>query len=361
MAAEDAPAAGTAESAAAAAKPTESLSQFVARVLSQLSLSAWIPSAALVLLLDLTAELGAQLDAKRQGPLAALGNTFAKMSTISIGSAVLLVLAIVVLTMVTQAFSFQAIQVLEGYWGTRRPANWFGHRRCDKHRRTRGLLTESQKELTKAAWRGAEEHLEREQEARVERGQPVLFTPDMVAVIKARVLDRRVTVSLRPKEDKVASAFVEVWEWHAPAELLRRRANVDRRLADYPSDERMLPTRLGNILRAHEDLIRRIRIRSFVQELFADLPPTMQAEHDEQRTRLDLYCSMVFVLGSAGLIAVARFAAHHWPYALFSATVTVAGMRIMYGAALATARAYGNLLLTIRDYAAANSPRAPSA
>ncbi len=43
---------------------TESLSQFVARVLNQLSLSAWLPSATLVLSLLLIFELGAALDAQ---------------------------------------------------------------------------------------------------------------------------------------------------------------------------------------------------------------------------------------------------------------------------------------------------------
>lgn len=52
---------GAAESGTS--KPIETLSQFVARVLSQLSLSAWLPSAALVLALDLVAQLGAVLDA----------------------------------------------------------------------------------------------------------------------------------------------------------------------------------------------------------------------------------------------------------------------------------------------------------
>ena len=141
MATNEASATGTAESVAATApKHNETLSQFVARVLNQLSLSAWLPSAALVLALDFIVELGVQLDAKRQGPAEALGNTLAKMSGIGFGGVMLLVVAVIVLTMLTQAFSFEAIQVLEGYWGISPLAEWVARRRCDKHRRTRDQL-----------------------------------------------------------------------------------------------------------------------------------------------------------------------------------------------------------------------------
>lgn len=48
----------------ATSKATETLSQFVARVLNQLSLSAWLPSAALVLGATWILTLGAVIDAK---------------------------------------------------------------------------------------------------------------------------------------------------------------------------------------------------------------------------------------------------------------------------------------------------------
>ncbi len=357
MATEDSPAAGTEESIAAAApKRTETLSQFVARVLNQLSLSAWLPSAALVLMLDFIVELGAQLDAKSQGPAGALGNTFAKMSGIGIGGIALLVVAVIVLTMLTQAFSFEAIQFLEGYWGISKIAEWFACRRCDKHRRSLDRLDVRRKELINIAWMGTEAKLKEEQAERRKRGKPVQLTPNMLSVLGARILEEEhEPIDLTPEEERVVRPLETGWEYHAPADPLRRRANVDQCLADYPAAHRMLPTRLGNILRAHEDQIRQVQVRSFVQEVFDELPPALQDEHDEQRTRLDLYCSMVFILAVAGGVAVLRLAVNHWPFALCSAAITVIGMYVMYGAALATARAYGNLLLTIRDYVAANA------
>lgn len=176
----------------------------------------------------------------------------------------------------------------------------------------------------------------------------------MLSVLGARVLGTPPLVDLSGAEEEIVKPLETDWELFAPPDPPRRRANVDKRLADYPAAERMLPTRLGNILRAHEDQIRRVRVGSFVQEVFDDLPLGLQAEHDEQRTRLDLYCSMVFVLAAAGLAAVLRLVVNHWPYALCAAVITVIGIQVMYRAALTSARAYGGILLTIRDYAIAS-------
>lgn len=131
---------------------------------------------------------------------------------------------------------------------------------------------------------------------------------------------------------------------------MRRRINVERRLRDYPKCNRILPTRLGNMLRAHEDQTGIPQVRTFIQEVFDTLPVSLRTEHDEQRTRLDLYCSMVFVLGFSELIAAARLGAHHWPYAATAIAIAVIGMFVMYRAALASARAYGSLLVTIAKF-----------
>ena len=118
---------------ASSGKARESLSQFVARVLDQLSLSAWLPSAALVLSLAFTYHLARALDAERhavagilsapQSP-GALSDALTGLAHTSLGGALLLIMAVVVLTIATQAFAFEAIRTLEGYWGTWRPVEW---------------------------------------------------------------------------------------------------------------------------------------------------------------------------------------------------------------------------------------------
>ena len=128
---------------------------------------------------------------------------------------------------------------------------------------------------------------------------------------------------------------------------MRRRVNVDKRIRDFPRADHVLPTRLGNILRHHEDMLDAGDIESFVQDVFDDLPSSLQQSHDEERNRLDMYCSMVFVLALSGFATLVRLGPRSWPYALGFAAIDIVGLRVMYGAALATARAYGSVLLTI--------------
>ena len=110
------------------ATPPEGLSAFAARVLDQLSVSAWLPAALLVaglfLLVKVRYNDGAIMEA-----LADVGNTKG-------GTIVLLAATVVVLTTVTQALEFGAIRVLEGYWGRRRLASSLA-RRCSNHQTNR--------------------------------------------------------------------------------------------------------------------------------------------------------------------------------------------------------------------------------
>src|ERR1700760_3896342 len=88
------------------------ISAFVARVLDQLSLSAWLPAAVLtagvaVLLQfrsDKSADVLAAVRALTADPVRVL---------------VLIIPLLVIATVVTQAFSFEAIRTLEGYWRRR--------------------------------------------------------------------------------------------------------------------------------------------------------------------------------------------------------------------------------------------------
>jgi hypothetical protein len=231
----------------------ESLSEFMARVLDQLSLSAWLPSAALVLLYAFVVQLGAVLDAAAR-PISAtdaVGRAFVALVNVSVGGVVLLLAAVVVLTMLTQAFSFEAIRVLEGYRGTNRFVEWFAHRRCNRHRNVQARLDERLMSLTTEAWKGAAVAIEEKQRLALDPGGPLVFSPNMISAMGARVLKQSPLVALTDEDaDRVTNTD---WKQFAPADLLRRRVNVQKRQRDYPSSARMLPTRLGNVLRKHED------------------------------------------------------------------------------------------------------------
>src|SRR6185437_10040384 len=87
----------------------ESLSQLVARILDQLSVSAWLPAAILVATLLIA------------GSIRSAGGDFhaALTSIVSMNAASLILLtgAVILATTLTQAFEFEAIRLLEGYWG----------------------------------------------------------------------------------------------------------------------------------------------------------------------------------------------------------------------------------------------------
>ncbi len=89
--------------------PDSGLSQFAARVLGQLSLSAWLPAALLTLIGTLVVQFA------DQGSID-LGNAIAALTRDKWSVVLLVVPVLVIATLVTQAFSFEAIRTLEGYW-----------------------------------------------------------------------------------------------------------------------------------------------------------------------------------------------------------------------------------------------------
>ncbi len=143
---------------------SEALSQFVAHVLNQLSLSAWLPSAALMLALTFIFQLGAVLDSKTkpESPDVAIGRAFSAMAKTSPGGAILLFAAVIILTTLTQAFVFGAIRLLEGYWGTSRAMEWIAKLRCAHFQKKVQGLREHHNELTSEAWGKAQAKIGRQ-------------------------------------------------------------------------------------------------------------------------------------------------------------------------------------------------------
>jgi hypothetical protein len=93
------------------------VSAFIARVLDQLTLSAWLPAA----LLTASAAILLQFRGDRSV------NVLTAIRTLTadpVRVLVLLVPLLVIATIVTQAFSFEAITTLEGYWRRRGPASF---------------------------------------------------------------------------------------------------------------------------------------------------------------------------------------------------------------------------------------------
>ncbi len=280
-------------------------------MLDQLSLSAWLPAAALILCTAFIFELGMILDGSSTplNPADTLREALTSMAAISWGGAGLFIVGIVVVTVISQAFEFEAIRILEGYWGTSLVAEFFAKWRCGKYRKERRKLAAKYKQQQKLAWKGARKKIRKVQTSLILKGQSPRISEDMILAIGAQALGKDSTISLEQIDKEFISRFN--WEKWAPGEPLRQRINIDKRLRDFPADERVLPTRLGNVLRSYEDKTNRRPVESFIQKVFDLLPVSLRGEHDEQRSRLDLYCSMVFILVLVGLIAGVRLGVGH--------------------------------------------------
>jgi hypothetical protein len=307
----------------------DTLSQFVAKVLDQLSLSAWLPSAVLV---GATAVL-AQVRDTGGSATEALG----KVAGASIPQLVLALGAVIVGTVATQAFEFEAIRLLEGYWGARRAPARLADLACRAQIWRRARLEKRRKDTRAAAFATAR--------------HPMLETFDVgvVDAVEASILGLPTPIS--KKDADIAKSIP--WKEYADPTLVRRSEDLATRIRNLPARRyRILPTTLGNTLRAHEDRATQLTgedVEGFVLRRFHSVPAALQHEHDQYRTRLDLYCSMVFVAMLVGSLGVALLWKFGTPHVVIAATVGLTSAWIFQRAAISSARGYGLVLEIIAE------------
>jgi hypothetical protein len=260
------------------------ISAFVARVLNQLSISAWLPSA----FLTIAGSFLLQFRAQRSLNLAHAAASLTK------NPATVLILAIPVLvssTLVTQAFSFEAIQILEGYW--RRPGvaslvrnpmiRWHVHRKIS--------LGTRRKKACARAFANARPRL---LDAKVPH--------PIVDALEASALGTDPPPLTPEYEDRFNRMS---WRSRCNAWELARVDHLLTAEKGYPQTSRILPTRLGNIIRATEDGLKHVvdqDLEGFVLRQRGNISSRVQQQHDQFRARLEMYCILVFV---SGLLAVA--------------------------------------------------------
>jgi hypothetical protein len=134
---------------------------------------------------------------------------------------------------------------------------------------------------------------------------------------------------------------------------------IDARLNSYPESNRLLPTRLGNVLRAAEDdlpLRDDEDLEGFVIRHHDQLPSSIKDEHKDYRTRLDMYCCLVLVFAALVPLAISLLIglSPTWGVGLFAAAYAIMAY-VSYEAAIASARGYGQALHEISQYVTGQS------
>ena len=322
----------------------ETLSQLLARILDQLSVSAWLPAAAFVFLLVL---IGA---VRRTG--GDVPDAIDVITSMSWQSLVLLIGAVILATILTQAFQFEAIRLLEGYWVPRGVRSALADALCLWHLWRRNRVRRRLKGVEERAFAHARREMLR-----------VGLPRAVIDIFENEVVGRPDSVEDASEEDlQVADAFA--WEEYAPTRERRRIDALKRALEQYPeADHLVRPTRLGNTLTAFEERVNDPSagaLEGFVQKVFDEMPLPLQSQHDEFRSRLDLYCTLVAVFVISGVIGVlAGVGAEHGARTMaVTAALTVVLTWLSYRAAIASARGYGSVLVTIAERSASRSQAA---
>ncbi len=315
-------------------KQSDGLSQFIGKVLDQLSLSAWLPAAMLV-------GCGAILVQLRAQGTFDLGAALIALTAKPLGIVVVLFFAMILATMISQAFSFGAIRFLEGYWSgalvTVRVYALLVRHQARKRRR----LYERQEKCSRLAT---------EQAFRAMRAKNVsLRIVHLLEEIMAGDEDRELT-------DQELAVVAEVdWQTYSPPELLGRIAQLAKAYAEYPQPHRLMPTKLGNVLRATEDKIvpDGTDTEGFMLRHGGAATPRLRQHHDQFRTRLDMYCTLVFVQVALALGTVALLGTGANPFAgtVIVTAIFAALAATSYSAAISSARGYCSALRAIFDVA----------
>ncbi len=317
-------------------KPPESLSQFIGKVLDQLSLSAWMPATMLV-------GCGAVLLQLRSQGNFNVGAAVVALTAKPLGILVVLAFAVVMATLVSQAFSFSAIRFFEGYW--KGPLVWLGLYRLMVRRKAkkRANLADRLEEQTKRAFRIA---------------RPRLLEHHIARSVIDAAEDAAYSRPLTARREQLAAE--SRWQEWLPPDVAGRLVRIEQAQHDYPPPHLVLPTKLGNVLRATEYEITEGAgdPQDLVLRRGDTIPSRLRLHHDQFRTRLDMYCTLILVhLALAGL-SLALLGPAGQPVGGTAVTTTTFLILAVasYSAAIASARGYCTTLKVIFSTESESAP-----
>jgi hypothetical protein len=261
----------------------------------------------------------------------------------SIEAVILLVAAAIITTMLTQAFQYEAIQLIEGYWGPRRLPTTVAERLARRHLRRRDDLQRQEDDALDRAW-----GLARTRMLQAEISEDAVNTVE-------KLVTRQSVRSPSPEARRLATAWLDF----TTREERRHIDALAAALEGYPRKGHLIqPTRFGNTMRAYEERVHGLRggapLERFVQTVWHELPAHVQRAHGQLRARLDLYCTLLVVFMVSGVVAIVAFIdLHDRDTTLLGVTavLTLVGPWLAYRAAITSARAYGTILTTIAEVA----------
>jgi hypothetical protein len=299
-----------------------------AKLLQTLTLSAWIGAllftASVVLLLQF-----------RSARSVNIANALQQLTVRPISAFLIMILSLFLVTVVTQVFSVDAIATLEGSWGRHGPA-----------RLARRLMIQRHVNRKQAI----DKHLREELEKAFSLAKARMLKDDVPAAVadayEAMIYETKPPLLTPEEEEKFHTTYWRDW---ADAWRLARTDDLVSDANDYPTFSRILPTKLGNLLRATEDRLRNTDgdMRAFVLRRRDILSPRLQMQHDQFRNRLQIYSTLVLVSASLvvltpiillGYINVAAIAIISGIFAVLSLA--------SYRAAIESARGY---CMTLRE------------
>lgn len=325
----------SAEPEAQADKTATGVSEFLGRVLDQLSVSAWLPAAMLV------GNLAVLIQLRSQGDLN-VGQAILGLANRALGILVILLFSLLLGAMITQAFQFEAIRLLEGYWNPGWLRSRYSARRIRRHEKKRERLLRKRNRVAMEALREA-------LQAAVLKKVPNEDLDIMRELLSADLPEEEKTIAIENANFKI------YWKAHAPADKLGEFAAINRRYREYPNTARLLPTRLGNTLRSHEDRLKNVtgELEGFVIKVYDELPGFVKQQHDQYRGRLEVYCSLVVTFGILSIVGPVLLLGDKGRFHVASVgclAIYIAGGVLSYSAAVASARGYGTVLLLIDDF-----------
>lgn len=273
---------------------------------------SFLPNAALVGLVFVLIASGAPSDAPSVDNLR---ETLKGWSPLAITGALL---GIVILSLLLHPFQLAVVRLLEGYWGSSAPGRPLAAIGIERQRR----------------------RLERLRSRYSHAFDESLSVPEQPPTAD----------SMRNEGAHDPEGLLTLARWRearhraARADTMWRDA-LDRMNAYYPARDRLLPTRLGNVLRAGEDEAGDrygLATNTMFRRLYPGLPDRFGSLIDDARDQLDTAARLCVTLLVATVVSAALLVTHVRWLALPAGTALLAW--VAYRAAVRTARIYGETL-----------------